>query len=322
MRVRTFVAFCIALALGVIVMPTAGRADPQTIEEVREEVERLNHDAVVAIEEYNVAADQLKAVEKELRVIQERAAAQQEELDSLQRELGIYTAMAYRNAGVDETLQLLTTDDPQQFLDQATTLDQLSAQQSDALRDLQIARQELAQTEAEVAAKLAEVEHVSAELKAKKEEIQGKLQRATAYLARLTAEERAKINEPSEDLPADVPASGRAKVVVDFAKAQLGEPYRWAAAGPGSWDCSGLTMMAWREAGVSLPHSSAMQIGYGSRVSKSQLQPGDLVFFYSPISHVGIYIGGGKMIHSPKPGDVVKVTSISYMPFAGASRPG
>jgi cell wall-associated NlpC family hydrolase len=121
-----------------------------------------------------------------------------------------------------------------------------------------------------------------------------------------------------------VPASGRAKLAVNFAYAQLGKPYEWAADGPGSYDCSGLTMAAWRAAGVSLPHSSGMQYGYGTHVSQSQLQPGDLVFFYSPISHVGLYIGGGKMIHAPRPGDVVKITSISgsYMPYVGATRPG
>nr|WP_281352525.1 NlpC/P60 family protein [Phytoactinopolyspora alkaliphila] len=104
--------------------------------------------------------------------------------------------------------------------------------------------------------------------------------------------------------------------------AQRGEPYQWGGSGPNSWDCSGLTMMAWRQAGVSLPRSSGSQIGVGTRVSRSQLQPGDLVFYYSPISHVAIYIGNGQIVHATKPGDVVKVSPVDQMPFAGASRPG
>jgi cell wall-associated NlpC family hydrolase len=119
-----------------------------------------------------------------------------------------------------------------------------------------------------------------------------------------------------------VPASGRAQVAVDFALAQLGEPYSYGAEGPDSWDCSGLTMKAWAQAGVSLPRSSSAQIGVGTRVSKSQLQPGDLVFFYSPISHVGIYLGNGQVVHATHPGDVVSVDPMSYMPFSGATRPG
>ncbi|WP_162449948.1 NlpC/P60 family protein [Phytoactinopolyspora mesophila] len=120
----------------------------------------------------------------------------------------------------------------------------------------------------------------------------------------------------------DPPPSGNAQAVVDFAMAQRGDPYQWGASGPSSWDCSGLTMMAWRQAGVSLPRSSGSQINVGTRVSRSQLQPGDLVFYYSPISHVGIYIGNGQIVHATRPGDVVKVSPVDQMPFAGASRPG
>ena len=315
-------------------MPDASYADPRSISEVRDEVDKLDHEVVAVVEQVNVATENLKAAEKQLRVIQDRVAAQQRSLDALQDEVGIYLTMAYRNAGVDETLQLLTSDDPRLFLDQATTLDQLSTQQADALRRLQLAKQELEQTKLTARQKLTEIDKVRDDLKAKEAEVRKKLQRANALLSRLTAAQRAALNTPSEKppdatqqtttAPSSVPASGRAKIAVNFAYAQIGKPYQWAADGPGSYDCSGLTMAAWRAAGVSLPHSSGMQYGYGTHVSESGLQPGDLVFFYSPISHVGIYIGGGKMIHAPRPGDVVKITSISgsYMPYVGATRPG
>jgi cell wall-associated NlpC family hydrolase len=121
---------------------------------------------------------------------------------------------------------------------------------------------------------------------------------------------------------APVPSSGRGAIAVRFAYAQLGKPYRWAADGPGSYDCSGLTMAAWAAAGVSLSHSSRMQINEGRRVSWSQLQPGDLVFYGSPIHHVGIYIGGGRKIAAPQTGDVVKIASASRPDYVGATRPG
>jgi cell wall-associated NlpC family hydrolase len=107
-----------------------------------------------------------------------------------------------------------------------------------------------------------------------------------------------------------------------FAKAQLGEPYKYGAAGPSSWDCSGLTMRAWEKAGVRLPHNAAAQYKLGRKVAKADLQPGDLVFFYDGPSHVGIYAGDGEIIHAPKPGSKVTYIKMSYMPWKGARRPG
>lgn len=119
------------------------------------------------------------------------------------------------------------------------------------------------------------------------------------------------------------PASGRAASALAFAKAQVGEPYVFGAAGPSSWDCSGLTMMAWRAAGVSLPHSAHEQYNVvGHKVSMAELQPGDLVMFYGGMHHVGIYAGNGLVVHAPRPGTSVEYLPMKYMPFAGAVRPG
>ncbi len=131
--------------------------------------------------------------------------------------------------------------------------------------------------------------------------------------------------KPAAAKPAAAPAaaSGVAGTVVASAMAQRGKPYVWAAAGPGSFDCSGLTQYAFRAAGISLPHSSRMQSQMGTAVSRAGLQPGDLVFFYSPVSHVGIYVGNGQMVHAPTSGDVVKVAGIDSMGgYAGARRIG
>jgi peptidoglycan DL-endopeptidase CwlO len=121
--------------------------------------------------------------------------------------------------------------------------------------------------------------------------------------------------------PVHAPGSA-AQIAVNTAMAQLGKPYQYAAAGPGSFDCSGLTMFAWAAAGVGLPHSSAAQYASLPHVSQSQIAPGDLVFFGSPIHHVGMYIGGGQMVNAPHTGTVVKVQSAFRSDYVGAARPG
>ena len=143
---------------------------------------------------------------------------------------------------------------------------------------------------------------------------------ATRAPAKTDAEKRT----ASKPDPTRRPATGSSKgaKALAYAKAQLGEPYVRNAAGPSSWDCSGLTMMAWGSVGVSLPHSSRQQFGRGRPVAKSDLQSGDLVFFYSDISHVGLYAGNGQVIHAPRPGKSVEYIKMSYMPYAGARRPG
>jgi cell wall-associated NlpC family hydrolase len=108
-----------------------------------------------------------------------------------------------------------------------------------------------------------------------------------------------------------------------FARKQLGKPYTYGATGPTAYDCSGLTLKSWAAAGVSLPRTSQLQFSAGTKIAKSELQPGDLVFFYGPTpSHVGIYSGNGEIIHAPRPGKVVEYIKLSYMPYAGARRPG
>ena len=113
----------------------------------------------------------------------------------------------------------------------------------------------------------------------------------------------------------------KAAKVIDFAEAQMGKPYVWGATGPDSYDCSGLTQDAWKAAGISLPRTTWDQVKVGTTVKTADAKPGDLVFFYDDISHVGIYIGGGKMIHAPKPGANVRVESIYYMPIHSVVRP-
>jgi cell wall-associated NlpC family hydrolase len=116
--------------------------------------------------------------------------------------------------------------------------------------------------------------------------------------------------------------SNRGTRALAFAKKQLGDRYRYGATGPNAWDCSGLTGGSWKAAGVKIPRTSQAQFRFGRRVAKSSLRAGDLVFFYSGISHVGIYAGNGKIIHASKPGSPVQYIKMKYMPYKGARRPG
>jgi peptidoglycan DL-endopeptidase CwlO len=145
---------------------------------------------------------------------------------------------------------------------------------------------------------------------------------ATKATAKTNAEGRAATKAPRDSTRGSATGSSKGAKALAYAKAQLGEPYARSGAGPSSWDCSGLTMMAWGLVGVSLPHSSRQQYSRGRPVAKSDLQLGDLVFFYSDISHVGLYAGNGQVIHAPRPGKSVEYIKISYMPYAGARRPG
>jgi cell wall-associated NlpC family hydrolase len=146
-------------------------------------------------------------------------------------------------------------------------------------------------------------------------------QAAAAERARLAALRASRDRTPARTTPTYTgPASGRAQIAVQEAYRQLGKPYRWGAEGPDSFDCSGLSKWAWAKAGVYLPHYSRAQYNEGRHVSQSELQPGDLVFFGNPIHHLGIYVGGGNMIHAPQTGDVVKVSSAFRSDYAGAVR--
>jgi len=125
---------------------------------------------------------------------------------------------------------------------------------------------------------------------------------------------------PLTEAAAVAASSSAAQAAVNTAMAQLGDPFAWGGAGPNSFDCSGLTQFAYRAAGIRLPHSSRMQSIVGVPVSRANLRPGDLVFFFSPVRHVAIYIGNGKIVHAPTRGDVVRVAWIDQMPYHSARR--
>ena len=330
-RRSVFAALCATATIATLAVPSAGVASPRTdLDQAQREVEALYHKAEQATERYNEARITLKEAERGFAQAQRRSTSQQTKVSELQRTVGAFAAESYRNGGIDQTLQLVFSDDPQEFIDRAASLDALSTRQARVLRRVVEARGQLRANQVVAAQQLALVEQHRRSLGAEKAEVEKNLRSARAVLNRLEAKSRARLSArasrddgPRADLleALPLPDTARAAKAVAFALRQIGDRYIWAADGPDGWDCSGLTMGAWRAAGVSLPHSSRQQYSSGRKVPRSALAPGDLVYFYSPISHVGIYLGNGAMVHAPHPGSRVEIAPIDRMPWAGATRP-
>ncbi|MEU3372521.1 NlpC/P60 family protein [Streptomyces sp. NPDC006711] len=333
---RTAATLALASAATATLFEGSGHADPQlTPAQVKAKVDQLYHDAEVATEAYDGTKEKADATERALNALRDEAARRTAELNSARAALGSIAAAQYRSGTIAPELQLFLSADPARYLDDAALAQHTGERTASAVAGVRGQLAGLDRLRATAGTKLAELRGQQSTLSRQKSAIQTKIASAEALLARLSRPERAAYEQNgaapdaarasrSSDTPRELLAaapSSRAAAAVAFAYSALGKPYVWGATGPSSFDCSGLTQAAWRAAGVQLPRTTYTQINAGSAVSRSQLAPGDLVFFYSGISHVGLYIGDGKMIHAPHPGAPVRVAPVDEMPFAGAVRP-
>ncbi|WNI31218.1 NlpC/P60 family protein [Streptomyces sp. ITFR-6] len=317
-------------AAAVALTSQAAHADPKpTKSEVKAEVDKLYHEAEVANEHYNAAKEKQEKLEKQVGALQDKVARGQQELNTLRTGLGSLAAAQYRSGGIDPSVQLFLASDPDSFLDQASALDQLTAKQSEALTKIQGKQRTLAQERKEAQDKLSDLADVRKTLGSKKKQQQGKLAQAQKVLNTLTAAERAKMREDDArassaasdkvrasrgsgdrvELGNEAPASNVGGAALQAAATRIGMPYQARATGPGAFDCSGLTQWAYHQAGVEITRTTFTQINQGTRISTSQLKPGDLVFFNGN-SHVGLYAGGGSVLHAPYPGAFVRYESM------------
>ncbi|MEU2552746.1 NlpC/P60 family protein [Streptomyces sp. NPDC013313] len=312
-----------AAAAAVALSANAANAAPSEKlgkDEVKAKVDTLYEQAEQATEKYNGANEKQQKLQKEISTIQDNVARGQEELNKLRDGLGSLATAQYRSGGIDPSVQLFLSADPDDYLDKASTLDQLSAQQVEALKKIQDKQRQLAQQRAEATDKLKDLAATRTELGNKKKEVQSKLAQAQKLLNTLTAKEKAALaaeqqraNRSSServDLGNDTSASGRAAAAFSAAQSKIGTPYVYGATGPSSYDCSGLTSWAYAQAGVSIPRTSEAQSGIGTRLTRSQLQVGDLVFFFNDLHHVGLYAGNGQVLHAPRTGTVVRYESM------------
>ncbi|MFI7411797.1 NlpC/P60 family protein [Streptomyces sp. NPDC049627] len=318
-----------AAAAAVAISSQAANAAPSekpSKDEVKAKVDELYEQAEQATEKFNGAKEKQEKLQKEISTIQDNVARGQEELNELRDAMGLAAAAQYRTGSIDSSLQLFLSSNPDDYLDKASTADQLSAQQVDQLKKIQQKQRELAQQRAEAADKLKDLSSTRTELGKKKKEVQAKLAEAQKLLNSLTAAEKAALaaeearasrsSADRVDLGDTGSASGRAMAAFQAAQSKIGSPYVYGASGPSSFDCSGLTSWAYAQAGVSIPRTSQAQANAGTRIySQSELKVGDLVLFYGDLHHVGFYAGNGQILHAPRTGTTVRYESINNMPF-------
>ncbi|WP_036491003.1 MULTISPECIES: C40 family peptidase [Nocardioides] len=311
-------------AIGIIPVSPA-QADPD-IKDVQAKVDRLYHEAEQASERYNDAKLDLADLRKDLSALRSDEQRQSARLDAVRGEVADSILRGYQGESISTVGQVVVSDDPGAFLGQLSTMSGFNSLQDNMFDAYSTELEALDLRRDATADRAAEIAETTDDLAAEKKTIDTKLEEAEDLLADLEAEERERLMTSSRSettrMPASVPASGRAAAAISYAMAQVGDAYVYGATGDNAFDCSGLTMRAWGAAGVGLPHSSSAQYGSGPHISASALQPGDLVFYYSPISHVGMYIGNGMIVHAANPGTGVAVSGLHSMPYVGAVRPG
>ncbi|MFQ3561588.1 NlpC/P60 family protein [Streptomyces gramineus] len=320
-----------------------------SLEEVEKKVDALYRQAESATEKYNAAKERTGKQRKQVDTLLDDVAQRTDRLNKAREELGSFAAAQYRTgASAPDTSTFLLADTPQDYFDQTQLMNRLTSRQKDAVDDYATEQSATMAKRQEAAKSLESLTETQDDLKTAKSTVQAKLASARELLSQLDAQEKARLAEiekkqraaaaakaaelakqqaaaERKDAPSSSgPASGgsssssgsaygtKAAKAIAFARAQIGKPYVWGATGPGSYDCSGLSQAAWKAAGVSLPRTTYDQVNAGTTVSLADARPGDLVFFYGDVTHVGIYIGDGMMIHAPKPGAYVREESIYY----------
>jgi peptidoglycan DL-endopeptidase CwlO len=307
--------------------PMTALATPATSARLEDQLDQQNRQADQLVEQYNQSNEALKKIRRSLKGLRAEANGAQADVRKLQATLGARASAAYVQGAGSAVAAVLGSDDPAAAIARVQVLDLLAARDGDLMDQLGVAGKAFDERQRNLlAAEKAQAAEVQ-RLAAKKAEVEQAADRTRVLLSRMRAADRPSAPSPASVGPVAPPpsgggggGSGSAAAAVAYARAQVGKPYCYGGAGPGCYDCSGLTMMAWQQAGVSLPHSSASQFNVGRRISASELQPGDLIFYYSPISHVSIYIGGGQRISATHTGDYVRVQSLGSS-IVGYARP-
>jgi cell wall-associated NlpC family hydrolase len=318
-----------------------GQPARPTISSVQDRLQVLDRRGEIASEAYNTVNVRMHQAQARMTELKTGVERQRTRVATLRRDLvGAALSDYASTGGLSPTISLLLSRHPGQFINALATTAVVEHEQAGMLSLLQQQQKQLGVQERQAERELSTITADRSRLAAHKAALAKSVQAAQKLLAQLKAKQRQRVlalqrhdtTNPSNytppsrgtERPPSSPGNptGRAAVAVATALAQLGKPYVYGAAGPDAFDCSGLTMYSWAAAGVSLSHSSAVQSGTGVPVSISELQPGDLVFYYSPVSHVAMYIGNGQVVHAPHTGSVVQIVPLTSMPIAWARRVG
>ncbi|RAY13256.1 hypothetical protein DPM19_21785 [Actinomadura craniellae] len=305
-----------------LVLPTGVAHAEPSVTEARKKLEKLNKQVDQLVEKYNQVNEDLKAAKKKYLATQKTAKRELATYEQLRTQIAQMAASAYKNGDMGEVTQFVSAGNPQTVLDQVAVFTHLSENRSSQISQFLSAAQRVQRQQAQAKGAYDEVLAKANELKTQKTKVEKSIKTQEALIRRLGG------TTPSRSGPVGAtyngPASGSARTALNFAYAQIGKPYQYGAEGPGSYDCSGLTMKAWAAAGVSITRTTHSQHAATRRVSYENLQPGDLVFF-SGLGHVGMYAGNGQMVHAPSSGknvQVVNITSGYYRQnFHSAGRP-
>ncbi len=339
------------LALALLLASTPAYADTISDKKaeaarVRAQVGALDTKLEIATEDYNRASDRYAKLSRNVRTTERALSRIRGKMDKLQSHLYTRADDMYRSGPLGFLEVLLNAKSFDEFNKTWDLLTDMNAQDASTVKDLRAAREESERYCAQLKTAQAAAAKQKSAMAKNKQAVLAKLSERKQMLAGINADIRTLIAQQQAaeaasarqawlassrgsgrtwaDAGGDPPSNlSRGLKVVWWAKSRLGAPYVWAGDGPSTFDCSGLTMWCYAKVGVSLPHSSADQINHGSRVSRANLEPGDLVFFgRRGIHHVGIYAGDGMFIHAPHTGDVVKISSLdSRSDYAGACRP-
>lgn len=335
---RGALALLIALSLSVAGTTLSSAApSPQDVRAAKEKLDALNERLSLLVEQYDQEQVRLAEIQSRLAQVRAEAESARATAERALSELNARAVQAYQGVGSELEILLGATTFAE-FSDRLEFIGSLAQANSDVATTAETARQRATWAADQLAMALREQGQVVARLRAKESEIRGGIAEAKTlyedlnrrYRDALAARTVAAAPAASSATVGVSPPPGgpppalnpRAQAAIDAAYSVIGTPYQWGGSSPETgFDCSGFTMWAWAHAGVSLPHSSQMQYDVLPHVAREDLQPGDLVFFYSPIHHVGIYVGGGRMIDSPHTGTVVQVRAILWSVYVGAARP-
>ncbi len=318
----------VTAALTFTVLPGTATAEPGDVTDpaqITRLVADAEHELEVVTEQLNEAKVQLEKQQTAAVGAQQAAADAQAQLDALDGQVRQLARSAYTSEGFSRLDVLLTSDSADELVHQLGTLDAIAGHTNEQVALVSDAAATAEQAQAEADKAQAEAQRAVDEIADQQKDLEAQIADYQRQYAALSAPQQEAVSRAhsgeAQAVPSGVIApSGAAQVAVDTALAQVGDPYVWGAGGPDAFDCSGLTQYAYSAAGVSLPHSSKSQSQMGQPVSRGELQPGDLVFFYSPVSHVGMYIGDGKMVHASTSSKPVMVASLDSMGSYNSAR--
>lgn len=307
-------------ALFALLLPATTAHAQQTVAEIEAQIDELWAELEPMIEEHNAARMELDEKQEQADRLAEKIAPLQLKVDRAMAEVGDLAAYTYKGGHASAFNALLSTGSPSAFADQLLLLDQFSRVQQEQLAAVIELKDEYEEQKAPLDAAIEELTELEERLAKRAEEIDEEVDRLQELRLRAYGEGGQQTNLRPAPCP-ETYLGGDLGKVLKYACDQIGKPYQWGAAGPGAFDCSGLTMMAWRQAGIYLPHNAAAQRNVTRYVQRSELRPGDLVF-YSGLSHVGMYVGGGWIVHAPRAGEPVQMRSLNVGTIHSYGRPG